>query len=63
MDNIKEFSEMLADSMQGIFLLTPNEIDKIIGKRALDSFEKGILVPLMKDGVDESEIFEDFVDV
>jgi hypothetical protein len=63
MENTKEFTEMLADNMQGVFLLTPDEIEKIIGKRAFHSFEKGILEPMRESDSSESEIFYEFVDV
>lgn len=63
MENTKEFAEMLADNMQGVFLLTPAEIEKIIGKRAFDSFERGILKPMKENNSSDSEIFYEFVDV
>lgn len=63
MENAKEFAEMLADNMQGVFLLTPAEIEKIIGKRAFHSFEKGILEPMKESNSSESEIFYEFVGV
>lgn len=63
MNNVKEFSEMLADNMQGVFLLTPTEIDRIIGRRAYESFERGILKPMKDSNEPEGEIFNEFVDV
>jgi hypothetical protein len=67
METLRDFSEELADNMQGVFLLTPNEIEQIVGTRAFKSFEKGILEPLSQSVQDEDEYqtesYYEFIDV
>lgn len=61
--NIKDFSEMFADELQGVLLLTPSEIEKIIGKKAYKSFNEGILSPMLKEECSDTEIMSEFVDI
>lgn len=63
MRDTEYFIEQLADKMQGVLLLTPSEIEKIIGRRAFISFQERILEPMIDSGEGDEEIFQEFVDI